>query len=61
MIVDLKNNVIELHLAGTEVQVEKDEKPDQGVIKLTPYGARNLAYELLSKANDDEHYNKHKS
>ena len=61
MIVDLgkETNVIELHLAGT--LVEDNEKSGEGVIKLTVYGARNLAYELLSKTNDADHYNKHKS
>jgi hypothetical protein len=60
MIVTQKlKGVVEIHLAGTPVQGEGNPHYGEGVIRLTAYGAKRFAYELLLKATDAEWYASH--
>jgi len=50
---------VEIHLAGTPVNGTGNPHYGEGVISLTPYGAKRFAYELLLEATDAEWYKSH--
>ena len=52
-------NVLEIDLAGTPVNGTGNPHHGEGVIELTPYGAKRFAYELLLEATDAEWYASH--
>lgn len=51
--------VVEIHLAGTPVSGAGNPHYGEGVISLSPYGAKRFAYELLLTATDAEWYAAH--
>ena len=51
--------IIEIHLAGTPVSGAGTPHRGEGVINLSPYGAKRFAYELLLQATDAEWYASH--
>lgn len=55
---DLKTHSVVIHLSGTMVEGQNPAH-GEGTIGLTSYGAKMLAYELLSAAESADHYEKH--
>ena len=51
--------VVEIHLSGTPVEGSGNPHYGEGVISLSPYGAKRVAYELLMIATDAEWYATH--
>ena len=51
--------VVKIHLSGTPVTGRGNPHYGEGVISLSPYGAKVFAYELLLKATDAEWYAAH--
>ena len=55
----LEEGVVEIHLSGTPVTGPGNPHYGEGIISLTPYGAKRFAYELLLNATDAEWYAAH--
>jgi len=51
--------IVEIHLSGTQVNGLRNPHYGEGVISLSPHGARRFAYELLLNAEDAEWYAAH--
>jgi len=53
---NMKEGIVEIHLSGTAVTGTGNPAYGEGLISLTAYGAKKLAYDLLDKATDADHY-----